>query len=394
MKEAIMLKYGEMALKGANRNSFEDILIKNIRYKVDGLGKAEILKAQSTVYLLPESEDYDFDEVVWRLKKLFGIAVLCRAAELPKDFTVITERGSEYVREALEGASTFKVEAKRSDKKFPLSSPEICARFGDILLTDYPHLQVDVVNPQVTVHVEIRDYAAYVYAGRISGAGGMPVGSSGRGMLLISGGIDSPVAGYMMSKRGLALEAVHFMSPPYTSERALYKVEQLLEKVADYAGRIRFHRVNFTEIQENIRDKCSEEFMTIIMRRFMMDIADRIAEREDCGALITGESLGQVASQTIMALSCTEDAATKPVLRPLIGMDKNEIIEIARKIDTFETSIEPFEDCCTIFTPKHPKTKPKLDLVLEEENKLDRESLIEHAMSGITVSMIRPAFQK
>ena len=381
MNELILLKSGEIALKGLNRGSFEEMLIKNAKRRLTDVGAFKFYKAQSTIYAEP-LEECDLDEAVRRLSRVFGFAALCRARIAPKDFDEIKSISVPYLRETLENARTFKVTAKRADKKFPLASPEICRELGGHLLEAYPHLKVDVLNPEVTVTVEIRDYAAYIHTNQLPGAGGIPVGSGGSSMLLLSGGIDSPVAGYMMAKRGIQVMAAHFVSPPYTSERAQLKVRALCEKMTDYCGRVKLFIVPFTKIQEEIRDHCPEDFFTLIMRRFMMEIAQRIALREGCGALITGESVGQVASQTLAALACTEHGLEMPVLRPVIGMDKEEIITVARKIDTFETSILPYEDCCTVFTPRHPKTKPRLEQLLAAEAALDREALIASAVEG------------
>lgn len=370
MKEIVLVKFGEMVLKGLNKKTFEDMLKKNIKRRLRGLGRFELTTAQSTTYITPIDDECDLAEVVERVGKIFGIAALCRACVCEKDFGDISEKAVEYLGEILGDASTFKVNAKRSDKAFPMKSPEICAELGGILLEKFPNLTVDVKNPQVTVTVEVRDTNAYVHAENIKGAGGLPVGSSGKALLLLSGGIDSPVAGWMMAKRGVHIAAIHYVSPPYTSDRAQLKVETLCEKLTDYCGGIAFFCVPFTEIQEAIKDNCPEEYFTIIMRRLMMEIAQRIAEKENCLALITGESVGQVASQTMAAMACTDAVCRIPVFRPCVGMDKTEIIEIARKIDTFETSIEPYEDCCTVFTPKHPKTKPKVQDVIDAENKI------------------------
>ncbi|MGI5959594.1 MAG: tRNA uracil 4-sulfurtransferase ThiI [Massiliimalia sp.] len=388
-KEVIMIKNGEIALKGLNRRTFEDIMAKNIRWRLKDLGDFAITKAQSTMYIEPNDESIDFEEAVERLKKVFGIAAFTRALVTEKDMAVIREDAVEYMKDILPYAKTFKVAAKRADKKFPLNSPAIQQDLGGVLLKAYPHLKVDVHNPDVTVTVEVRDFGAYIHAQQIPGAGGMPIGTSGKALVMISGGIDSPVAAYMMAKRGLQLHAIHFVSPPYTSDRALQKVEKLCEIVSEYAGRIHFHCVPFTEIQEAIRDHCPEELFTIIMRRLMMEIAMRVAEQNELKALITGESLGQVASQTIGAIAATDDVCTIPVFRPLIGMDKNEIVEIARKIDTFETSILPYEDCCTVFTPKHPKTNPVLEFVRKAQQSFDFEPLIEKAVKETQVKVIR-----
>ncbi|MBQ3138160.1 MAG: tRNA 4-thiouridine(8) synthase ThiI [Ruminococcus sp.] len=380
MKEIVLVKFGEMALKGLNKRSFEDMLKKNIKRRIKNLGKFELTSAQSTTYINPLDENVDLGEVVDRVGKIFGIAALCRACVCEKEFGDISVKAVEYLEDVLSCARTFKVNAKRSDKAFAMKSPEICAELGGILLEKFPHLTVDVKNPEVTVTVEVRDTNAYVHAENIRGAGGLPVGCSGKAMLLLSGGIDSPVAGWMMAKRGIHISAIHYVSPPYTSDRALLKVETLCDKLTDYCGDIAFFCVPFTEIQEAIKDNCPEEFFTIIMRRLMMEIAQRIAEKKNCLALITGESVGQVASQTMAAMACTDAACRIPVLRPCVGMDKTEIIEIARKIDTFETSIEPYEDCCTVFTPKHPKVRPRLEDVEKAQNSFDFEPLIQKAV--------------
>lgn len=314
--------------------------------------------------------------------KIFGIAAYCRACVCEKDFEDICEKSYEYLDTVLSCAKTFKVNAKRADKAFPMKSPEICMELGGRLLEKFPHLTVDVKNPEVTVTVEIRDENAFVHAENIKGAGGLPVGSSGKAMLLLSGGIDSPVAGYMMAKRGIHIAAIHYVSPPYTSDRAQLKVEQLCQKLTAYCGGVAFYCVPFTEIQEAIKDNCPEEFFTIIMRRLMMEIAQRIAEKDNCLALITGESVGQVASQTMAAMVCTDAACRIPVFRPCVGMDKTEIIEIARKIDTFDISVQPYEDCCTVFTPRHPKVRPVLADVEKAQNSFDFEPLIQKAVEG------------
>ena len=383
MKEVILLKNGEIALKGLNRHAFEDRLIKNARRKLMPVGSFHFRKAQSTIYVEPDEEGYDLDEAVDRLQKVFGIAALTRACVIDKDFELIKKTAAEYLKDELENAATFKVEAKRSDKSFPLKYPEICAGVGEYLLEQFQHLEVDVHNPDIVVMVEVRDYAAYVHGSQIKGAGGIPVGTGGKAMLLISGGIDSPVAGYMMAKRGLEISAIHFVSPPYTSERAKQKVIDLAHKMCSYCGRIKMYIVPFTEIQEAIRDQCPEDLFTIIMRRYMMKIACRVARQNECEALVTGESVGQVASQTIQAIACTDEACDMPVLRPVIGMDKDEIVIISRKIDTFETSILPYEDCCTVFTPKHPRTKPQLKFVKFAEDEMNAEELINRAIENI-----------
>lgn len=386
MNEIILLKYGEIALKGQNRSAFENLFVRNIRRRLRGLGEFQIEKAQSTVTITPLGET-DMDEAADRLSKVFGAAAISRSAVAEKDYGHILAACS-YLDAGLREAKTFKVEAKRSDKTFPMTSPELCRELGHDLLEKYPHLSVDVHNPNITVWVEVRDRAAFVHAGQLPGAGGIPVGSGGRAALLLSGGIDSPVAGYLMAKRGLEINAVHFASPPYTSERAKLKVIKLCRLLVPYTGWIHLTVVPFTKIQDEIGKHCPEEFFTIIMRRFMMEIASRIGAERGCAALITGESLGQVASQTVQGIACTDAAATLPVLRPAIGLDKDEIVSIARKIGTFETSILPYEDCCTVFTPRHPKTKPHLPFVVDAERALDREGLIAEAIAGAETLLI------
>lgn len=390
MKEIILVKLGEIVLKGLNRRSFEDVLKKNLKHALKPLGTFNIYLAQSTIYVEPETEDIDLDEVCGRVSKVFGIAAFSRAGVCEKNMDDIIKHAAAYVTEELEGASTFKVEARRADKSFPLKSPEICAKLGEELLNRFPHLSVDVHNPEVTVTVEVRDYAAYIRGRSLRGAGGIPVGTGGKAAILISGGIDSPVAAYMMAKRGIQLTAIHFASPPYTSQRAEQKVQKLLQKVSLYSGSMTMYTVPFTKIQEEIQRNCAEEYFTIIMRRLMMRISSIVAQQNNCAALITGESLGQVASQTIHALACTDEAAGMLVFRPLIGMDKDEIVQVSRKIDTFETSIEPYEDCCTVFTPKHPRTKPSMQSVLDEEAKVDFAPLIKEAVETLQITNICP----
>jgi thiamine biosynthesis protein ThiI len=380
MKEVLLIKNGELALKGLNRRTFEDMLIKNMKHRLSSLGKFNFNVQQSTIIAEPEDEEIDLDAAVEKVGKIFGIAAFSRAVACEKNFETILRKAAGYLEEDLECASTFKVEAKRSDKKFPLTSPEICNQAGGFLLERFPHLSVDVHNPDIVVNIEIRDTHAYIHGRQIKGAGGMPTGSAGRALLLISGGIDSPVAGYMMAKRGLSLSAVHFASPPYTGEKAEQKVHQLLSKVAAYSGRIGLWVVHFTEIQESIKDFCPEDIFTVIMRRMMMRVAQIIAARENAGALITGESVGQVASQTMPAIACTDKVCEIPVFRPLIGMDKDEVIDISRnKTDTFDLSILPYEDCCTVFTPKHPRTRPTLDYVERAEEAFDWKPMVEKA---------------
>lgn len=383
--EVIMAKYGEIALKGLNRSNFENLLIRNIKRRLKNAGDFEVTRRQSTIYIEPLNDNADLDLAVKKVCNVFGIAAVQRSGVFPKDMNEIIKQGVPYLKEALSKVRSFKVEAKRSDKSFPFTSPQIQQELGGALSDAYPHLVTDVHNPDITVMVEIRDKGAYVNAEKLQAVGGMPVGSNGEAMLLLSGGIDSPVAAYMMAKRGLRVDAIHFQSPPYTSERALMKVETLCEKLTEYCGDIRFYCVPFTEIQEALRDNCDGDYFTVIMRRLMLKITNEVCRKKHCGAIITGESVGQVASQTLAAIGCTDKAADFPVLRPLVGMDKKEIVEIARKIDTFETSILPYEDCCTVFTPKHPKTKPLLKDVEAEEAKFDFQPLIDKAIEGITV---------
>lgn len=383
--EVIMAKYGEIALKGLNKSSFENLLIRNIKRRLANAGNFEVTRRQSTIYIEPLDDKADLDLAVKKVCNVFGIAAVQRSEVFPKDINQIVKQGVPYLKDALSKVRSFKVEAKRADKSFPLTSPEIQQELGGALSEAYPHLITDLHSPDITVMVEIRDKGAYVNAQKIQAVGGMPVGSNGEALLLLSGGIDSPVAAYMMAKRGLRVDAIHFQSPPYTSERALMKVETLCEKLTEYCGDIRFYCVPFTEIQEALRDNCDGDYFTVIMRRLMLRIANNICRKKRYGALITGESVGQVASQTLSAIRCTDKAADFPVLRPLVGMDKKEIVEIARKIDTFETSILPYEDCCTVFTPKHPKTKPLLRDVEAEEAKFDFQPLIEKAIDGIVV---------
>ena len=388
MKEIILIKNGELTLKGLNRCNFEDILIRNIRKSIRDLGECNIKKAQSTIFIEPRDDSFDFPEALERIKRVFGIAAFSRACVCEKDMADIIAKSPDYLREDLKKVKTFKVEAKRSDKRFPLTSPEICREIGGVLLSHFPHLSVDVHNPELVVNVEIRDFNAYVRGEQLSGAGGLPVGTAGTASILISGGIDSPVAAWCMAKRGLRLNAIHFASPPYTSARAEQKVKTLLSKVARYSGTINLAIVPFTEIQDQIAEHCPEDYFTLIMRRMMMRISQKIAANSNSLALITGESLGQVASQTLPALVTTDYVCQMPVLRPLIGMDKEEIIEISRKIDTFETSILPYEDCCTVFTPKHPKTRPTLQSCEEAEGNLPIDELIEKAISETTYTYI------
>ena len=387
MKEVLLLKLGEIVLKGLNRNTFENALIKNIRRRLAPLGEFEVRMAQSTITVTP-GEGADFEGAVERVRKIFGVITFSRACVTEKSMEAVCAAAVEYLRPQLSRVRTFKVETKRSDKKFPFNSPQISAEVGACLLDAFPNLTVN--EPDVTVRVEIRDFAAYVHGEPEQGAGGIPVGTGGKAAILISGGIDSPVAAWMMAKRGVELTPIHFASPPYTSERAEQKVAQLLSRVAAYAGRMYMITVPFARVQEEILDKCPEDYFTILMRRFMMRVSERIAQIEGCAALITGESLGQVASQTLQAIAATDDAATMPVFRPLIGMDKSEIVAVSRRIDTFDLSILPYEDCCTVFTPRHPRTRPELEAVRQAESALDVEALVNACVEGRRVTKILP----
>ncbi|MBQ8135315.1 MAG: tRNA 4-thiouridine(8) synthase ThiI [Clostridia bacterium] len=388
MKEVILIKLGEIVLKGLNRKNFEDRLVKNIKHRLHKIGAFKVKNSQSIITVTPVFDDIDIDDAADCISKIFGIATFSRACVAEKDIENIKETAAAYLKDQFGMIGSFKVEAKRSDKKFPFTSPEIAREVGGYLADTFPDVTVDVHHPDAVVTVEIRDDAAYIHSGVLKGAGGIPVGTGGKAAILISGGIDSPVAAYMMAKRGIELTAVHFASPPYTSERAEEKVVELLRRVSAYSGQMTMYTVPFTKLQEEIRDKCHEEYFTIIMRRFMMTIAEKIAENNDCKALITGESLGQVASQTIGAIACTDNACTMPVFRPLIGMDKEEIIGISRKIDTFDISIQPYEDCCTVFTPKHPRTRPVLKNVIAEQNKIDFAPLIQEAVENVKITQI------
>lgn len=391
LNEAILLKYGELVLKGLNKSYFEGLLLNDIRDRIKKYGNFDIKKAQSTVYITPvdEKAQRSMDKVYEEAGKVFGIASYCRAAVVEKNMDVILKCLPDYVGTQLKQAKTFKVEAKRADKQFPFDSPQIAKACGGVLLDRFHHLKVDVKNPQVTVIVEIRDYAAYLHCDAQEGAGGMPCGSSGKALLLLSGGIDSPVAGYRVARRGLTVDAIHFESYPYTSVQAREKVLELAGIMTDTCGSIHLNIVSVTHIQEELRDKCREEYFTLLLRRFMMRIAERIALRYHCEALVTGESIGQVASQTLPAITVTNDAVkTLPVIRPLIASDKEEIVRMARRIGTFDTSILPYEDCCTVFTPKHPVTKPVLEKILEEETKVDIEALVEEALATRTYHLL------
>ena len=391
MHEVFLCKYGEIVLKGLNKGYFESVLRKDVSRRIRKYGKFEVHQAQSTLYILPQTDDCDMDGVLEAVRRVFGIVAISRALTMEKSLDAILDAAPDYLADTLLGVQTFKVETKRSDKRFPYNSPQLCAKLGEVLLDRFPHLAVDVHNPDVVVHLEIRETNAYVHAGKIAGAGGVPCGCAGSALLLLSGGIDSPVAGYMMAKRGAALHALHFESYPYTSIQAREKVLELAREVAVYSGPINTHIVSLTKIQEVMRDTVHEEFFTLLLRRFMMRLASRVARDQACEALITGESLGQVASQTMQALAVTDTVATLPVFRPCIGMDKEEIVQIARKIETFETSILPYEDCCTVFTPKHPKTRPTMEQILEEEAKLDIAALEDEAFAAMEHIRILPS---
>ena len=383
MKEIFLMKLGEIVLKGANKRQFEARLRQNVRRRMKKYGNFDVYLMQSTVYVEPMDEDCDVDGAWEACRSIFGVVSLCRCRPCEKNVDAIFEAIEAYLGDDLDCARSFKVESKRSDKRFPLTSIQLSQEIGGRLAEAHPSVAVDVHHPDYTVFVEVRDLAAYVHGPAEPGAGGLPTGVGGRAMCLLSGGIDSPVAAYMIGKRGVEIEAVHFFSYPYTSQLAKDKVVELARLVTKYTGKMTVNVVSFTEIQEAIRDNCPEDFFTLIMRRFMMEISQRIAKNDGCGALITGENLGQVASQTMEAMAVTGAVVDIPIFMPLIGMDKEEIVTIARKIGTMETSILPYEDCCTVFTPKHPKTKPTLSQLLNAEKALDREALILRALENI-----------
>lgn len=382
MNDIILLKLGEIVLKGLNRRSFEQKLTANVRRRLAPIGKFRVYCLQSIIYV--EGEDgADMDTAFEALKKVFGVISLTRAAACEKDKDAIAKLAIEYLREDMQRAKSFKVETRRSDKAFPMTSIELSQYVGNALSDAYEDIEVDVHDPELVVHIEVRDLAAYVHAMPVHGAGGLPVGCSGTAVTLLSGGIDSPVSTYMIAKRGVHLIPVHFFSFPYTSQQAKDKVIELGRLLTEYCGKMTMEVVPFTHIQEEIRDKCPEEYFTLIMRRFMMRIAEQIAQRSNAKAIVTGENLGQVASQTMEAMASTQAVMTLPILQPLIGMDKEEIVERARQIGTFETSILPYEDCCTVFTPRHPRTRPKLHEVERAESKLDIDALVAEALEGI-----------
>ena len=383
MKEIFLLKLGEIVLKGANKRQFENRLRQNIRRRMKTYGNFDVYIMQSTVYVEPMDDACDVDGAWEACASIFGVVSLCRCRPCEKNLDAIFDTIESYLGDDLDCAKSFKVESKRSDKRFPLNSIQISQEIGGRLAEAHPTVEVDVHKPEYTVYVEVRDLAAYIHGPAVPGAGGLPTGVGGRAMCLLSGGIDSPVAAYMIAKRGVEIEAVHFFSYPYTSQLAKDKVVELARLVTKYSGKMTVNVVSFTEIQEAIRDNCPEEFFTLIMRRFMMEISARISKWDGCGALITGENLGQVASQTMEAMTVTGAVVDIPIFMPLVGMDKEEIIAIARKIGTFETAILPYEDCCTVFTPKHPKTKPTLSQVINAERNLDREALIQKALDSV-----------
>ncbi len=391
MKRIILVRYGEIILKGLNRPVFEDKLIGNIKSAIFKSGSARVFKSQGRIYVEPLVEDYDFDHVLEKITKIFGVVSVSPVWKVDTDYEQIKATALTVATELVNkhGHKTFKLETKRGNKNFPMQSPEISADVGGHILENIPGLSVDVKNPDFIIHLEVRE-SSYVYSEIIKAHGGMPMGSNGKALLLLSGGIDSPVAGWMMGKRGVEIEAVHFYSYPYTSDRAKQKVIDLAQILSQYCGKMRLHIVPFTEIQLAINDNCPEDQLTIIMRRIMMRISEIIARKTNAMALITGESMGQVASQTMQSLYCTDSAVNMPVFRPLIGMDKVEVIDIARKIDTFETSILPYEDCCTVFVAKHPQTKPKLEKIMKSEEAVDFEPMIEKAVEGTEVIVLKP----
>lgn len=389
MNEIFLLKLGEIVLKGQNKKQFEGKLRQNVRRRMKAFGEFDVYILQSTVYVEPKSEDCDLEGAWEACHYIFGAVSLCRCRPCEKSLDAIFQAVEAYLGDELDCAASFKVESKRSDKSFPLTSIGISQEIGGRLAESHPHLKVDVHHPAYTVYVEVRDLAAYVHGPAEPGAGGLPTGVGGRAAVLLSGGIDSPVAAYMIAKRGVEIECVHFFSYPYTSEQAKEKVLELARLVTRYCGRMTVNIVGFTEIQEAIRDNCPEEYFTLIMRRFMMRIARRIAANHGCGCLVTGENLGQVASQTMEAMAVTGAVVDIPVFMPLIGMDKEEIVTIARRVGTLETSILPYEDCCTVFTPKHPKTKPNLPEVERAESCLDVEALMERALENTEKVMVR-----
>ena len=383
MKEIILCKLGEIVLKGLNRKTFERKLLSNLSYRLGKIGSYDVSCMQSTIYVRPVTENDNVDAAFEACSKVFGIVTLNRAVECVKDEKAIAKLAIEYLKNDMQHAKSFKVESKRSDKSFHLTSIELSQYVGGELSEAYPECVVDVKSPELTVTIEIRDLGAYIHSTPIRGAGGMPVGSNGVAVTLLSGGIDSPVSTYMIAKRGVRLIPVHFFSFPYTSQLAKEKVIELAQILTEYCGRMTIEIVPFTHIQEEIRDKCAEEYFTLIMRRFMMRIAQRIADDNGAKGIVTGENLGQVASQTMEAMAATRAVCRLPIIQPLIGFDKSEIVKLARNIGTFDTSILPYEDCCTVFTPKHPRTKPRLEDVERVESALDVQQLVDEALAGI-----------
>ena len=390
----LIVRCGEVALKGMNKPYFERMLVDRIRNNLKSFRGVDVRRSEGLIFVRADKA-LDIQAIIKEISKVFGVASISKAVEAPSELEAIGEETVAYMKSLIEerGIHTFKVEAKRADKKFPLNSPAICREVGGKILSKFHHLKVDVHNPDVIINVEVRDKCAFIHGNQLKGAGGMPSGSAGKAALLVSGGIDSPVAGWMMAKRGVELIAIHFASPPYTSQRAEQKVHSLLRQVAKYSGRIMLFVVPFTEIQELIKDNCPEEVFTLIMRRMMMRISQEIAIKEGCQALITGESVGQVASQTMPAIACTDAVTSMPVFRPLIGMDKDEVIAISRKIETFDISIQPYEDCCTVFTPKHPRTHPTIAGVEKAERGTEWDEPIKRAVEGTKVTVIK-AFSK
>jgi thiamine biosynthesis protein ThiI len=391
MENVILVRYEEIFLKGLNRPSFERRLIKNIKQLLYGLGPVSISKAQSRIYVEPESENYEIDEAMHRLTKVFGIASVSPALKIETDKQLIFDNAINTAKEVLKRKQykTFKVETRRADKTFPMNSMDVSRELGALVLSELPQLKVDVINPDFVLYVEIRE-STYIYSEIIPGIKGLPIGTNGRATLLLSGGIDSPVAGWMIAKRGVLIEAVHFYSYPYTSERAKDKVISLAKILSFYTLGIKLHIVPFTEIQCEINEKCPQEYLTIIMRRFMMRIAEKIAINNGSLGLVTGEAIGQVASQTMESLAVTDSVVRMPVYRPLIGMDKSEVVSVSKKIETYDTSILPYEDCCTVFVAKHPATKPTIEKAEKYESVLDMERLIKNALDGTETIYIDP----
>ena len=390
MRDIILLKLGEIVLKGLNKRYFEQKLLQNVKRRLIPLGEFDVNCMQSTIYVEPRNDDVDMDAALEAMQKVFGAASVVRAAGCDKTAEAMAARAVEYMADAMRSAKSFKVETKRADKSFPMTSIQISQYVGGELAEAYPDTAVDVHDPELTVHVEVRETQAYIHGTPLPGAGGLPVGCGGNAVTLLSGGIDSPVSTWMIAKRGVHMIPVHFFSFPYTSELAKQKVLDLAKVLSAWCGRMTVEVVPFTHIQTEIRDKCPEEYFTLIMRRFMMRIAQAIADRNGAKALVTGENLGQVASQTMEALGCTEAVCRVPVLRPLIGFDKEEIVQLARKIGTFELSTLPYEDCCTVFTPRHPRTKPRIEAVEEAEAVLDTDALVREALEGIERVRIEP----